>query len=70
VIWALKIVHWLKGPILLRTMLPAAQPEPHLGLHSANKILICAYHEPATQEEPGKITLLHGNKFFCSGSHI
>lgn len=45
VIWELKIAHWLKGPILLRTMLPAVQPEPHLGFHSADKMLISTYYE-------------------------
>lgn len=30
---------------LLRTMVPEAQPEASLGLHSASKMLIYAYHE-------------------------
>lgn len=38
------------------TTLPAAQPEPHLGFHSADKMPVCTLVNTATPEEPGKIS--------------
>lgn len=59
-IWELKTGLWLKkinkGSILLMTTLPAAQPEPHLGFHSADKMPVCTLVNTATPEEPKKIS--------------
>ena len=35
------------------TMLPAAQPERHLGLHSAEEMPMCTIIDTAAQGQPG-----------------